>query len=61
MLLEQNLRAAEREHAGQRPSGDRQNTIRGAGRKDERVKLDRIRDAGSDGVNELAVNHPHKR
>ena len=42
MLLQQNLRAAEREHARQRPSWYRKHTVSGAGRQNEHVEIDRI-------------------
>ena len=61
MLLEQHLRAAEREHARQRPSGDRHHAVGRAGRQDERVERDRLGIARAHGMKLLVVSAPGER
>src|SRR5438105_5037970 len=61
MLLEQNLRPAEREYAWQCPPRYRQCAIGGAGRQNESVEIDRIGDARPDCVKLLLMDGPHER
>src|SRR5689334_14360902 len=61
MLLEQDLSAAEREHARQCPAGDWQRAIGGTRRKDERVKLDRSGGIALDRMQRPILDAPRKR
>jgi len=61
VLLEQHLRATEREDAGQRPAPDRKRAIGGTGGKDDRIERDSGGAMVLDGVERAVFDAPGQR